>query len=353
MKLAAYFSRIIFLSVMGVFFLVISIDFIFAIIGQIKGISPTYTWVNAILYVLYRMPSDINLIFPIAGFLGALIGMSLLAAKSELIAMRASGFSIAQMAGAMMMSGGVLLGVYFFLTLFLAPYTKHLAYFEQSASNRGDNVLVLSSQTWLKSGNHFLLIGQVLPEGVANNVTDFVIDNGALMEIRHIARIVLDGDHLWTLSEVTETHLSLTGVTQDYFSSVTEPSLISRTLLPIIAMQPDEMDIKTLYRYIHFREQNNLDVKQYNLQFWSRILSPLMLPIMMLIAIPFVLGSIRTSTQIRLVVGLVVGFGFYIVSQFFGSLTLLSPLPPFWGAAVPPLAFGLLAWLLFYIVNRA
>jgi lipopolysaccharide export system permease protein len=305
------------------------------------------------LYVLFRMPSDIYLIFPIVGFLGALIGLSILAAKSELIAMRASGFSVGQMARAMMMTGGALLAVYYALSLFVAPYARHMAYYEQSTSGRGDNVLVLSSQTWLKSGNHFLLMGQILPEGIIHHVTDFVIENGALTEIREIGQIVLEADHSWLLTDVVVTHLTLQGVTQTVIPSLTETSLISRSLLPIIAMQPDEMDIYTLSRYIHFRQENKLDVKQYNLQFWNRLIAPLMLPIMMLLAIPFVLGSIRTSTQIRLVVGLVVGFSFYIISQFFGSLTLLSPLAPFWGAAVPPLVFGLFAWILFYIVNRS
>ncbi len=352
MKLAGYFARIILWAVLGVLFLVGSIDFVFAVIGQIKSINANYSWHEAILYVLLRMPSDIYLIFPIVGFLGALIGLNVLAAKSELIAMRAAGMSLAGMARAMMLTGIGLLIFYYLLSLYIAPYSRHAAIFEQSNAGQGQNVLVLSSNTWLKSGNHILRVGEVLPEGVMNNVTDFIVNQGSLTQIRQIAQIKLVSNYDWTLTQVKITNISATGITQSFIPSVTEPSFISKGLLPVIAMQPDEMTINTLASYIHFRESNQLNVKAYQLQFWNRIIQPLMLPIMMLLAIPFMLGSVRSHSPVRMIIGLFLGFGFYIVSQFFSSLTLLSPLPPILGAAVPVIIFGGLTVILYVYMNR-
>ena len=352
MKLAWYFARIVLWSVLGVLLLVVSIDFVFAVIGQIKSVREGYSWHAAIIYVLLRMPSDIYSIFPIVGFLGSLIGLNILAAKSELIAMRAAGMSLVSMARAMMLTGIGLLILYYGLSLYLAPYARHAAIFEQGNSGASQNVLVLSSNTWLKSGDHILRVGEVLPEGVMNDVTDFVVSNGNLTQIRQIGQIKLISDHDWTLTDVKVTNISLTGVTQTLIPTVTEPSFISRALLPVIAMQPDEMTINTLASYIHFRESNNLSIKSYQLQFWNRIIQPLMLPIMMLLAIPFMLGSVRSHSPVRLVIGLFLGFAFYIISQFFSSLTLLSPLPPFFGAAVPIIIFGLLTVILFVYMNR-
>ncbi len=353
MKLAWYFSRIVLWSVLSVLLLVVAIDFVFAVIGQIKSIHAGYTWGNAMLYVLLRMPSDIYLVFPIVGFLGALIGLSILAAKSELIAMRAAGLSLAGMARAMMLTGGGLLIFYYLLSLYVAPYSRHAAIFEQS--NNGDssqNVLILSSNTWLKSGEHFLRIGEVLPQGVMNNVTDFLVQNDVLTQVRQIDQIKLISDRDWSLTHVVVTTIGQNGIVQTTSPGFTEPSLISRNLLPVIAMQPDEMSIGTLYSYIHFRKINNLSIKAYQLQFWNRLIQPLMLPIMMLLAIPFMLGQVRSHSPVRLIMGLFLGFVFYIVSQFFSSLTLLSPLPPFFGAAVPVILFGLLTIILFKLMNR-
>ncbi len=352
MKLSWYFARMVLWSVLGVLLLIGAIDFVFAVIGQIKAVGPHYTWRNAIMYVLLRMPSDIYLIFPIVGFLGALIGLNILAAKSELIAMRAAGLSLLGMARAMLLTALGLLIFYYLLSLYIAPLARHAAIFEQSNAGDAENVLVLSSNTWLKSGDHILRVGEVLPEGVMNNVTDFVVTNGQLTQIRQIGQIKLISDHTWTLTQVRITNISLQGVTQTVVPSLTESSFVSRGILPIIAMQPEEMTISTLASYIHFRETNHLNVKAYQLQFWNRIIQPLMLPIMMLLAIPFMLGSVRTHSPVRLVLGLFVGFTFYIVSQFFSSLTLLSPLWPFFGAALPIILFGCLTLALFAYMNN-
>lgn len=348
MKLSLYIARNVLLIILAVLCVIVAIDLVFGIIGEIRAIGRNgYTWHNAILYILLRTPSDIDLIFPIAGFLGTLIALLILSSKSELIAMRAAGFSLRQIAKATLISGGGILAVYYALSLFIAPYTRHLSYLEQNFLGKDQNILILSTETWLKSGDHFLLLGEVLPDGEINNVTDFIITNNQLAQIRKIRSINLHANETWTLNQVTTLNLSPTGTSTTITPQLVEPSLISASLLPALAMEPDEMMVQRLWEYIQFRKENKLDVKSYQLQFWNRIFAPLMLPIMMLIAIPFAMGSTRTSMQIRIVMSLCVGFAFYIISQFFGSLTLLSPLPAILGAGLPPILFGILALLLF------
>ncbi len=348
MKLSLYIARNILLIILAVLSVIIAIDLVFGIIGEIRAIGRNgYTWHDAILYILYRTPSDIDLIFPIAGFLGTLIALLILSSKSELIAMRAAGFSLRQIAKATLLAGSGILIIYYALSLFLAPYTRHLSYLEQNFLGKDQNILILSTETWLKSGNHFLLLGEVLPDGRMNKVTDFIINNNQLTQIRKIQSVTLHNNETWTLDNVSIMNLTPTGVNITKTPEINEPSLISASLLPALAMEPDEMMVQRLWEYIQFRKENKLDVKNYQLQFWNRIFAPLMLPIMMLIAIPFGLGNNRTSMQVRIVLSLCVGFAFYIVSQFFGSLTLLSPLPAILGAGLPPVLFGALALLLF------
>ena len=348
MKLHFYIAKHVFFIMLAVLAVIMSIDLVFGIIGEARAIGlHGYTWHNAILYILLRLPSDMTLIFPIAGFLGTLIALLILSSKSELIAMRVSGFSLRQIAGAVMITGVSTLIFYYVLSLFLAPYARHLSYLEQNTHGSDQNILILSTETWLKSGNHFLLMGEVLPDGEINNVTDFVVQNGALEEVRKIKSIILHPNETWTLNDVSIMQLSKTGATKTHSEHITESSLISETLLPALAMEPDEMMIHTLASYITFRKQNSLNVKSYELQFWDRIFNPLTLPILMLIAIPFGMSHNRGSIQYRIVASLVVGFAFYIIDQFFGSITMLSPLPAILGAALPPLLFGLLTLGLF------
>lgn len=342
MKLFWYIARHVLLIIGLVLLVIVTIDFAFAVIGEVRHVGIAgYSWSDAFIYVLLRMPSDIYLILPIAAFLGSLISLSMLAARSELVVMRASGLSIFQLAQAVLLATSFLLVLYYLLSLVVAPYTKHLATMEANVFQNNQQVLALAEQTWLKSGNHFVLMGMVLPEGNIQNVTDFEVNNGALTQIRQIQTVHINKqDNTWTLNKVTTTYLTNQGTHQDYAGSVTEPSLISPALLSVIAMQPEEMSIITLYHYIEYRKSNSLDVKSYQLQFWNRMFAPLMLPIMMLLAIPFVLGSARTHMTLRIVLGLALGFAFYIVGQFFGSLTLLTALPAFFGALLPVIVFA-------------
>lgn len=353
MKLFWYIARHVLLIIGLVLLVIATIDFAFAVIGEVRHVGVAgYTWGDAFIYVLLRMPSDIYLILPIAAFLGTLVSLSMLSARSELIVMRASGLSIFQLAQALLLSMSFLLFFYYLLSLVIAPYTRHLATLEMNVFQSNQQVFALAEQTWLKSGNHFILMGAILPEGNIENVTDFEVANGVLTAIRQINNIHLNKDSgTWTLNKINTTYLTNQGVREVSTPTLVEPSLISPKLLSIIAMQPDEMNIVTLYRYIEYRKNNSLDTKSYQLQFWNRLFAPLMLPIMMLIAIPFVLGSHRSKMHLRVIFGLTLGFAFYIVGQFFGSLTLLTALPAFFGALLPVLVFSIVLVVLLFALS--
>lgn len=53
----------------------------------------SYTMLDAGIYVLFLIPRDIEMFFPMAVLLGALIGMGMLASSSELVVMQSSGLS--------------------------------------------------------------------------------------------------------------------------------------------------------------------------------------------------------------------------------------------------------------------
>ena len=352
MKLLWYIVRHSLFMILMVLLVITGIDFIFTFIGEIKNISVDgYTSKDALLYVLLRMPADINLILPIAAFLGNLICLISMAAKSEIIVMRASGFSIVQLAKALLFSAAILMFFYYLLGFFIAPYATSLSYREANFFSNKENVYIGAKEIWLKSADHFLLLGLVSPRGDLQNVTDFEVEGGALTRIRQIQAIHLNGDHTWTLSKVTTTVLDAKEISTTYSPRITEPGLISTTILPAISMTPDEMNIKTLYQYIHYRQQNHLDSKQYKLQFWNQIFAPLMLPVMLLLALPFVLQEQRSKKQIQVIAALVLGFSFFIIGQFFGSFTLLTEIPAWLGALAPTLIFSILLLLLLWRIS--
>ena len=68
---------------------------------------------------------------------------------------------------------------------------------------------------------------------------------------------------------------------------------------------------------------------------------------MMMLAIPFVFGSLRSiSLGSRLLMGLGVGFSFYLLNQFFVPLSTVFQLSPLFAAMLPTVLFALLGYVL-------
>ncbi|MDF2529789.1 MAG: putative permease, YjgP/YjgQ family [Gammaproteobacteria bacterium] len=350
-KLERYILSTVLLAVLGVTVVLLGIDVIFTFIVQINSLGPGYSLVDALVFVLLRLPTDIYLMLPVAAFLGTLVGLGSLASKSELIAMQAAGVSIYRIAKGVLLAGSFLLIFAYMLSTYISPYTRHLAYLKQNQQSNPQALLVLATATWLKSGDHFVYIGQTRPSGNLLNLTSFTIDNSQLSEVKMAQSAQIEKDQ-WTLTNVSDTHITDNQVTQTASSSLTEPSLISPHLLQIITMEPEDMTLPALYSYIEYRKQNALDVKPYKLQFWSRIFQPLSLVVLMLMAVPFVFGPLRSANNgLRVVIGVFAGFTFYIANQFFSSFSLLFPIPAFLGAAAPIMLFSLVLFILMQRIN--
>jgi lipopolysaccharide export system permease protein len=69
----------------------------------------------------------------------------------------------------------------------------------------------------------------------------------------------------------------------------------------------------------------------------------------MLIAVPFSLGSMRSSALgYKFIIGMLFGFSFYIINQTFGPFSLVYNLSAFWGAAIPSIIFVVILGFLFW-----
>ncbi|MDF2690227.1 MAG: putative permease, YjgP/YjgQ family [Gammaproteobacteria bacterium] len=350
-KLMRYILTTVLLAILGVTVVLVGIDIIFTFIVQIGSLGAGYSLLDALVFVLLRLPTDLYLMLPVSAFLGTLVGLGSLASKSELIAMQAAGVSIYQISRGVLLAASFLLVFAYLLSTYISPYTRHLAYLKQNQQSNPQALLVLATATWLKSGDHFVYIGQTRPSGNLLNLVSFTIDNNQLNEVKMAQSAQIENDQ-WTLTGVSDTKISDNQVIQTTANRLTEPSLISPHLLQIISMDPQDMTLPSLYSYIEYRKQNALDIKPYKLQFWSRIFQPLSLVVLMLMAVPFVFGPLRSANNgLRVVVGVFAGFAFYIANQFFSSFSLLFPIPSFLGAAAPIMLFSLILFIMMQRIN--
>src|SRR5207244_1124712 len=91
---------------------------------------------------------------------------------------------------------------------------------------------------------------------------------------------------------------------------------LNRDLLRISQVTPEQMSLVQLKSYIAYRKKNGLRASNYDLAYWRRLFQPFATGLMILLAIPFIFGPLRSVTMgLRFVSGVLVGFGFYILNQ--------------------------------------
>ncbi len=107
-----------------------------------------------------------------------------------------------------------------------------------------------------------------------------------------------------------------------------------------MALDPDALSISGLHNYVKYLKSSGQDSGRYQLNMWSKIFQPMSVAVMMLMALSFIFGPLRSVPMgVRVVTGISFGFVFYVLDQIFGPLTLVYGIPPVVGALLPSGAF--------------
>jgi lipopolysaccharide export system permease protein len=124
-------------------------------------------------------------------------------------------------------------------------------------------------------------------------------------------------------------------------------STIEPDKLDVVTVKPEELSLSGIYDYVNYLKASEQDAARYELAFWRKMTQPLSIAVMMLMALSFVFGPLRSVTMgARIISGIIAGFTFYISSEFFGPLSLVYQIPPVVGAVAPSLLFLVLAIML-------
>ena len=151
----------------------------------------------------------------------------------------------------------------------------------------------------------------------------------------------------WQLRNIQQSLLTNNGIKTEQLNSLPWLINLPPDILNVAVIEPMQMDIMELYQYITYRKHTGLANGEYALSFWQRVFQPLASAIMILIAVPFISGSLRSATMgLKLLLGIVAGFLFYILNQFFGPMSLVYQLPPILAALLPTVIFMLLGLML-------
>ncbi|MCF6808603.1 LPS export ABC transporter permease LptG [Thiotrichales bacterium 19S9-12] len=349
LKLTRYVAKTVLVTTAIVTLSIMAIFIIFTFIAQMEDVGQgNYTSVSAFIYVLYELPVNLYLIMPMACLLGSLMGLGILANNSELIVMRAAGCSTFQISKGVMVASSILVVFCFMLGSWLGPSYTQKAEIHKAIAQGGNNAVISGKQSlWFKSGNDFIHVNGSLAKHELVNITRFRIKDGQLKTIIEAQNATLDGN-TWIISDVNETSLSFDQVSVTHLDKDTWKNLIPPRLVDVLGVNPEYLNIKALWEYMAFKKQNAEETNALELQFWQKFFQPISVIILMLMAVPFVFGPMRSAAMgLKILAGLLLGFIFFIINQFFGPFSEVYNLPGLIGAGAPTVIFTIILIILF------
>ncbi|UTT83838.1 LPS export ABC transporter permease LptG [Vibrio pelagius] len=308
----------------------------------------TYDLLQALYFVLLSIPRDIEMFFPMAALLGALIGLGMLAASSELVVMQAAGFSKLDIGLSVLKTAVPLMIIVTLLGQWGAPQAQKMARDLRAISISGGSIVSTRSGVWARDANDFIFIAKVDDERLYGiNMWRFDQDK-KLHSTIFAEQVDYDGNNTWTMSDVQITSFEDdVQITKESLPAYSWETSLAPDKLAIVTVKPEELSLSGLYDYVSYLQASEQDASRYELAFWRKVTQPLSIAVMMLMALSFIFGPLRSVTMgARILSGVIAGFTFYISSEFFGPVSLVYQIPPVFGAVAPSIVFFGIALML-------
>lgn len=345
-----YIARSIAWSSMFVALVLLTLFVFIDFIGELRSVGKgNYGVLEALVYVMLTLPGLLYQLFPVLALLGTLVGLALLANNSELVAIRAAGVSIWRIFGSVSVIGLLFVVLSFALGEWLAPKAELLAESYKSRMQSGSAPTRTEEGYWLRDGNHFVYIEAVGKSGQPGGMRIFSVDEDSLAVTQslHAQTAVPLGEN-WQLGDVDIISLSLAGISSRHVKIMPWDSLPEPELVSAAATQPQQLSLWSLIKYVGYLRDNGLRALQYEQALLAKIVAPFTVAVMVLLAFPFIFGSLRSAGVGHYVfIGACVGIGFHLLNELARYSGLVYGLSPWLSTTAPTLLF--LGMALFFL----
>jgi lipopolysaccharide export system permease protein len=347
-----YIVRTILGSVLMMAALLITLGALLIFIGEQDDIgSGGYSAFGALWFTLLNIPAFAFDLLPITALMGALIGLGSLARGSEITVIRATGVSIVHLAGICLLAGLVLVGVAVGLGEFLGPTLQQTAR-EQKAFSRFNNVNFGGGGAWVRDGNLILHVAGQSSQSQFGGMQIFELSPAhRLQSMAQAQHATASSKGTWLLGGYAESRFDGDTVTKSDPGTRVLKSNVTAGFLGLAIENPEQLTNRALWHLIGYYRANSLDAREYVFAFWSRIARTVAIAFTVLLAIPFVLGSLRSAgTGTRMLMGLMLGISFFLLQRLIESGTVVFNLNPIVLAWLPT---ALLALVTVTLLARA
>lgn len=314
-----------------------------------------FTTFNAISYVLVTVPRRLYEMFIFAAVIGGLMGLGALGASGELTALRAAGMSRLRIAAS---AAGVVAVLTLGVTILgetAAPWGDQQAQAMQLRLKANNLGLSGSTGLWARDGDRVInakatLIKQVDGHNTVQlaDVRVFTLTLDGQVSRFDWARTAQNDGRRWTLQDVRTTTLDAGGTHSSSAASEPWDSRLNPRVLEQSVIQPQYLPMRDLHRNMSYLTRNGQNPGIYAVTFWGRVLYPLNTLVLVLCAMPFAFGALRSGgLGKRIFIGILLAIGWYFLQKALVNFATIYGVPPLPANLLPAVALALVAWLYF------
>lgn len=347
--LEQYIGRTVAVSVLTVITVISSLFLLIGLADEFTKIgTENYTLYTALQYSFLILPDRIYEFFPLATLLGAILGLGALANSSELVVIRTAGVSIFRIVVAIMKTATILMVIAFILGEVIAPPALQYAKLQRVKALSKDISLNTQYGLWARDSDTYIHVQRASNEGRLFDIHLYRLNSKyQLSQIIYAKTADYNGEQ-WQLNDIETTDISADKVSVSKIKTMKWKTLLNPELVRIVTFEPNKLSIWKLGSYISYLKDNGLETAQYELALWTKIIMPLTIAAMVLLAVPYVFGSLRrTSVGQQILIGFLAGLSFYIANRLLGQMSIVYNFHPILGASLPTLLVFIGAFFMF------
>ncbi|HEX2492434.1 MAG TPA: LPS export ABC transporter permease LptG [Steroidobacter sp.] len=295
-----------------------------------------YTAEDALLFVGLNLPKSAFDLLPIGALIGALLALGNLARSMELIVVRVAGVSAFRIALWTAGAGLILALLTGALGELAAPPMERYARQMKTFQKFREYSMAGNRSAWAKDGDTIISVIRQSADNRYGGV--FVFQFDPQQRLRSVARASNASieDNRWRLEDYRETLIAADHVTPRWEPTIELRTGLSPEFLGLAALDPESLPGRDLWSYVRHLRANGLDARLYETAFWARIARTTAVAIIVVLAVPFAFGPMRsTGTGARTVVGVMIGAFFFLLARMLESGGEVFELPPIAVAWLP------------------
>lgn len=342
--LERYVARNVLLTVIVVSVFLLVLTGLVTFIDQMRYIGRgSIDFSFLIVHLLLQLPGLFVLFFPIAVLLGGVVALGMMARNSELIILQSVGMSRARIVFAALKFLFPVIVLVFLAGEFIVPRLQQYAESRYNYYASNGNISITYDGMWLREGNSFIGVRYTMSDNSLMDIVRYDFADGKLQSVTIAKRGVYE-DGNWVMQDVTTTHFKDNAVVPGHQDSVSWKLNLNPERVSVLSLSGLNLTISSLMDYIDYLEENNQDAASYRLELYNKLFAPFTVVVMLLLAASTVFGPLRTVPMgTRIVIGIALGFGYYVANQFGAPFSLVYGIPPVIGALLPSVLFFLLA----------